>query len=192
MTAIASPTIEMMIPPVVKPQPPCAPPDALICPRALIDRMSPTIPQKNALMNPAIARPFGGFPAPPPVRICSSISLPPWFRRLCDRFKRGTRAGSSDAEVADRGEERLVERAVRRNHAAVLREGAAAREIEGIPHHVGHPSPRLLHDDRTARVVPDLLDVIGALGQPQVRLGLPARHDRVLGLAVEPHRLGRD
>ncbi len=54
--------------------------------------------------------------------------------------------------------------------------------------HVGHGAARLAGHQRARDVVPRALAVAGRRAAAHVRVGIPARHQRVLGLAVDAHR----
>ena len=79
------------------------------------------------------------------------------------------------------------------DHAAVALQPVAEREVELPPVDVADAvRPPRSHHQCAGGVVPDLLHVLGRLGQPQVGVGLPARGDGVLHLAVDPHPRRRD
>ena len=85
-----------------------------------------------------------------------------------------------------------MQRSVRHDHATIGHEFRPVREFEWLARDIGHNPACFDDDEDAARVVPNLLTVVGPRGHAQVDFRLATRDDRVLGLAVHAQRLVRD
>ena len=83
-------------------------------------------------------------------------------------------ASSASIRSGENGSDRLdhlgVKPAVGGDHATVLGERGAAREIERSAGDVGDHTARLFDDELAGRVIPDLLAVVGPGRQAHTRL----------------------